>query len=71
MGEPASLDAPDTHTRVDFIRCECGAEWRYSLNLMDGKPIWTPPRAKRGAMCQHRPDQAEALVDDEWIKVST
>lgn len=56
---------------VEFIRCECGAEWRHSINMLDNRPIWMPPKAKRGAPCQHRPDQAEALIDGEWIKVTT
>lgn len=53
---------------VEFLRCECGAEWRHSINLLDGKPIWMPPKAKRGAPCQHTPQQVEALVDGRWRK---
>lgn len=55
---------------VDFIRCECGESWRYDINLIDGNPVWMRPKAKRGAPCQHTKEQAEALVDGEWIKVA-
>lgn len=55
---------------VEFIRCECGAEWRHSLDMLSGRPVWTPPKAKRGEPCRHDPGQAEVLSEGEWHKVA-
>lgn len=55
---------------VEFIRCECGEEYRHTINLLDGKPVWMPPKAKRGAICKHNPEQAQALIDGEWVEVN-
>lgn len=54
---------------VEFVRCRCGAEWRHSINVLDGRPIWCPPKAKRGVPCKHEIEKAEALIDGEWVPV--
>lgn len=66
------VDNGDTGSRrsvaVEFVRCGCGEEYGHTINLLDGKPIWTPPKAKRGATCKHPPADAEMLVNGQWIK---
>jgi hypothetical protein len=50
----------------EFNRCQCGAEWNYRLNIMDDKPMWFRPKAKRGEPCKHPTELAEVLTEDGW-----
>ena len=48
-----------------------GPQWcskEHRLRTTEGKPIWMPPKAKRGAPCQHTPEQVEALINGRWHK---
>ena len=54
---------------VEFVRCGvsgCHQDYRHAFNLLNQKPVWMSPQKKRGG-CQHPIDDAEALLDGEWL----
>lgn len=55
-------------TTIEAVRCgDCHEAFALETNLLDGKPVWIPPKKKRGG-CQHPNAHGELMVNGQWIK---
>lgn len=58
--------------RTWFMRCgDCLDDYVAATNLLDGKPLWSSPKRKRGG-CQHDPANVELFAGNQgWIRQGT